>query len=79
MPFFYEGNSDVWIKIGTLDRPEDWPMTKDASWGHSEHIHTDTKIPWEQISDGLASSPGSLNILLKAAEEFVANWPDNSK
>ena len=30
--FFYAGNSTVWIKIGSLDHPEDWPMTPDASW-----------------------------------------------
>jgi hypothetical protein len=53
MPFFYKGSRNVWIKIGSLDHPEDWPMTKDASWGQSAHFHTDTKIPWETISDGL--------------------------
>lgn len=72
MPFFYEGHPDVWIKIGTLDHPEDWPMTKDASWGPSEHIHTDTRTPWEQIDDGLPQSFGTSNMLLKAAEEYAA-------
>ena len=71
MPFFYEGNPDVWIKIGTLDHPEDWPMTKDASWGLSEHIHADEKIPWEQISDGLPQSAGTSNELVKAAKDYV--------
>src|SRR5262245_47619469 len=51
--FFYEGNPQVWINIGSLDNPEDWPMTKDASWGRSAHWYTDTKIPWNEISDGL--------------------------
>jgi len=72
MPFFYEGNPDVWIKIGTLDHPEDWPMTQDAAWGDSEHIHVDTKISWERIGDGLAQSTGATNPLLKAAEDHVA-------
>jgi len=28
-------------------------MTKGASWGQSAHWHTDTKIAWEAIVDGL--------------------------
>ena len=54
--FFYEGNPNLWIKIGSLDHPEDWPMTKDASWGRSTHAHTDTKIAWHEIRDGLPQS-----------------------
>jgi hypothetical protein len=72
MPFLFDTVQDVWIKIGTLDHPEDWPMTKDATWGHSEHWHTDTKIPWEEISDGLPQVPSTSNMQLKAAEEQVA-------
>jgi len=56
--FFYEGNPDVWIKIGSLDHPEDWPMTRDASWGRSGHAHVDAKMPWYQIADGLPQSTG---------------------
>jgi hypothetical protein len=51
--FLYDDLPDVWIKIGSLDHPEDWPMTKDASWGRSSHIHVDTKVPWYEISDDL--------------------------
>lgn len=54
--FFYDGNPDVWIKIGSLDHPEDWPMTKGASWGPSAHAHVDTKVPWHEITDGLPQS-----------------------
>jgi hypothetical protein len=54
--FFYEGNPHVWIKIGSLDHPEDWPMTKEAAWGRSTHAHTDSKIPWYEIRDGLPQS-----------------------
>jgi hypothetical protein len=54
--FFYEGNSNVWIKIGSLDHPEDWPMTKGASWGRSGHAHVDTKVPWHEIADDLPQS-----------------------
>ena len=35
MPFFYEGSPNVWVKIGSLDHPDDWPMIKGAPWGHS--------------------------------------------
>jgi len=70
--YFYEGNPDVWIKIGSLDHPEDWPMTKDASWGRSIHWHTDTKVPWYEISDGLPQPTSASEALLKAAKEHVA-------
>ena len=29
--YFYAGSPDVWIYVGSLDHPQDWPMTKDAS------------------------------------------------
>lgn len=51
--FVYDDLPNVWIRIGSLDHPEDWPMTKDASWGPSVHLHTDTKVPWHEITDGL--------------------------
>jgi hypothetical protein len=64
--FFADDIADVWVKIGSLDHPEDWPMTKNASWGPSAHWHTDTKIPWHEITDGLPQPAGSLEGLLKA-------------
>jgi hypothetical protein len=51
--FLYEGNPDCWILVGSLDHPEDWPLSKDASWGPSNHWFIEDKIPWYQISDGL--------------------------
>jgi len=72
MTFSYEGISDVWIMIGSLDHPEDWPMTKDASWGHSHHGQVDFKVPWEEINDGLPQLTGASNATLKAAQEHVA-------
>jgi len=68
--FIYEGNPHVWIKIGSLDHPEDWPMTKDATWGRSTHAHTDTKIPWYEIRDSLPQST-------RAWEEVVAAMAAN--
>jgi len=68
--FFYEGNPNVWIKIGSLDHPEDWPMTSDASWGSSSHAHVDTKIPWYEIADGLPQATNTWTEL-DAAKQHV--------
>ncbi len=67
--FFYEGNPNVWIKIGSLDHPEDWPMTRDALWGRSVHAHTDTKVSWYEISDGLPQSTSAWEELEAAKEQ----------
>jgi hypothetical protein len=47
-------------------------MTKDASWGHSKHVHIDAKIPWYEISDGLPQQTSASAVLPKVAEEYVA-------
>jgi hypothetical protein len=69
--FFADGVADVWVKIGSLDHPEDWPMTKNASWGPCAHWHTDTKIPWHEITDGLPQPKKSLEELLKVGGDSV--------
>jgi hypothetical protein len=51
--FLYEGNPGVWVLVGSLDRPGDWPLTKDASWGQSGHWYVESKVPWHEINDGL--------------------------
>ena len=51
--FFYDDLPDVWVKIGSLDHPEDWPMTREAPWGRCSHLHVDTKVPWHEINDEL--------------------------
>jgi hypothetical protein len=56
--FFYDDLPDVWIKIGSLDHPEDWPMTSGAAWGRSSHIHSADRIAWERIDDGLPQHAG---------------------
>jgi hypothetical protein len=73
--FFADGVADVWIKVGSLDHPEDWPLTKDAVWGPSAHWHTDTKIPWYEISDGLSQPTSPLEGLLKVGKEHIADAP----
>jgi hypothetical protein len=72
LTFSYEGDPAIWIMIGSLDHPEDWPMTKGATWGPSEHCYADTKIPWHEISDGLPQRPSEAAVLLKAAKAYVA-------
>lgn len=69
--YFYAGNPDVWIYVGSLDHPEDWPMTKDASWGLSEHVYIDEKIPWYEIGDGLPQRTSTSKTLLSAAQAYV--------
>jgi hypothetical protein len=69
MPFFADAHHDVWIKIGSLDHPEDWPMTADASWGHSRHWFVDFRISWEKIDDGLKQLTSQSNTMYAAVEE----------
>jgi hypothetical protein len=51
--FHYEGTPEIWVPIGSLDRPDDWPLVKGADWGETAHYHTDSKISWLKIEDGL--------------------------
>jgi len=73
--FFYAGNPDVWIYAGSLDHPQDWPMTKDASWGPSEHVYVDEKIPWHEISNDLPQRTSASAPLLSAARAYVESLP----
>jgi hypothetical protein len=71
--YFYAGNPDVWIYVGSLDHPEDWPMTKDASWGPTEHVFVDEKIAWCEIDDGLPQLTSASKTLLSAAQAYVGS------
>ena len=53
LAFAYDGATDVWLTLGSLDYPEDWPMTPTATWGASSHVQTLTRVPWHAIDDGL--------------------------
>jgi hypothetical protein len=46
-------------------------MTKDASWGLSEHVFVDEKIAWYEISDGLSQRTSASKTLLPAAQVYV--------
>ena len=50
---FYDGNPNVGVLLGSLDHPEDWPLTKDAVWGQTEHVYIGSKLPWYEVNDGL--------------------------
>jgi hypothetical protein len=51
--FASEVDPRVWVTLGSFDHPEDWPMTKGASWGRSQHIYVGSKVAWYAIDDGL--------------------------
>ena len=53
LTFAYDHGEDVWVTLGSLDHPDEWPMTPDAAWGPSAHVQTDTRIPWYAVDDGL--------------------------
>jgi hypothetical protein len=38
------------ILIGSLDHPDDWPITQDGWWGHA---YVDEKVSWHVISDDM--------------------------
>jgi hypothetical protein len=72
--FLYENNPSVYVLVGSLDHPEDWPLTRDASWGQSYHWFVEDKVAWERIDDGLpqAGEPPSGTI---ARSQFGATPP----
>ena len=46
LTFVFDTLPDTWVSIGSLDHPEDWPLTKQATWGQTTHVLADTKISW---------------------------------
>jgi hypothetical protein len=74
--FAYDGNADLWITLGALDHPEDWPMTPGATWGATSHVQVDARVPWHAIDDGLPQmkSPGHR----QAAEAAARSEPTRS-
>lgn len=70
--FVYDGNGDFWVAIGSLDHPEDWPLTKAAPWGPSTHGMVDFKVPWHVINDGLPQRTSENAVLLEQAKAELA-------
>jgi hypothetical protein len=56
--FRFDNDTEIWVLLGSLDRPDEWPLTKDAGWGAVVHTQTDSKVPWHVISDGLPQWTG---------------------
>lgn len=75
LAFVYDGNSDFWITAGSLDHPEDWPLTHEASWGPITHGFVDRKIPWLRISDALPQRTSGNAVLREQAEAALAREP----
>ena len=53
LTFAYDNGADLWVTLGSLDYPEEWPMTPKAAWGATVHTQAATRIPWYAIDDGL--------------------------
>jgi hypothetical protein len=53
LTFTFDGDDEVWVLLGSLDRPGDWPLTKEATWGLIVHTQTDSKVPWHVPVEGL--------------------------
>ena len=56
--FLFDNDIEIWVLLGSLDRPADWPFTKDADWGPVVHTQIDSKVPWHVISDDLPQWKG---------------------
>lgn len=71
--FVYDNaDADFWLTIGSLDHPEDWPMTKAATWGPTVHTLVDRKVSWQEIDDGLAQRTSQTMLFRQEAEEALA-------
>jgi hypothetical protein len=51
--FRYDGAADIWVLLGSLDRPGDWPLTASATWGVVKHVCVESKVSWLSIADGV--------------------------
>jgi hypothetical protein len=56
--FLFDNDIEIWVLLGSLDRPDAWPFTKDAAWGMVVHTQTDSRVPWHVISDDLPQWTG---------------------
>ena len=57
--FIFDGDDEVWVLLGSLDNPEAWPLTRDATWGLIVHTQTDRKLSWHVLSDGVPQWTGA--------------------
>jgi hypothetical protein len=52
----YDGSPSLYVYLGGLDNPDDWPF--DAE-GWSGHVFVDDKVSWYEINDGLPQHAAS--------------------
>jgi len=50
LAFVYDGDPAPIVFIGSLDHPDDWPLTQDGWYGHE---YVDDKVSWYVISDDM--------------------------
>ena len=43
------------VMIGSLDRPDDWPLNQEGWWGHN---YIESKVSWYEICDDLPQHVG---------------------
>ena len=73
MVFVYDAaEADYWITVGSLDHPEDWPLTKAGAWGPTVHGYVDLKVPWQKINDGLPQRTTHTVLHRREAEAALA-------
>lgn len=75
--FLYEGVPLVWVLLGSLDHPEDWPLTAGAKWGEVLHVCIETKVPWLTIDARLPQRRTDQVVALAQAVEHSRRTPGN--
>jgi hypothetical protein len=75
LSFAWHGNPAVWVMLGSLDHPEDWPMTDDAAWGPTFHTCVETRLPWYEITDHLEQRTSAAMPGLQAARQRATKAP----
>ena len=53
----YDGASSLYVYLGGLDSPDDWPAN---TKGWSGHVFVDDKVSWHEINDGLPQHAASV-------------------
>ena len=53
---FMFDEDNIWVALGTLDHPGDWPFDTKGWYGHDR---VEEKVSWYEIRDGLIQNQGS--------------------
>ncbi len=52
----FDETPSLWVYVGSLDNPDDWPLSTEGWCGH---IFVDDKVSWYEIKDGLSQHAAS--------------------